>query len=168
MSFSSHLVEYESSLGYFPESGGVALLGDLSCDARVEGGFGCLASGACPQSLFLHRFDHVLGTHAFVGRTGQYLNSRLHRAELGCFLGSPDWRVVGSVRRNARRGLCGVRGWDCVRFLRFGGTLGHFACSFYSPRSAGNTDHEGVRCSRMQGESVKILKLFGGHHERCT
>ena len=175
------LCQYESPLGYFSESGGVTLLCDLSCDARVKGGFGCLARGACPQSLFLHRFDHVLGTHAFIGRTGEHLNSRLHRAELWSFVGSSDWRVVGScrvlgglagvcrfARRNARRGLCGVRAWDCVRFLRFGSTLGHFACSFHSPRRAGNTDHEGVRCARLQGESARILKLFGGHHVRCA
>jgi len=173
--------KHEAPFGYLSESGLVALLGDLSGDARVEGGLGRLASGACPQALFTHRFDHVLGTHAFFGRFGQHLDSRFHRAEFGGwgFFGVPSWyslhsgRVVAPcgvlgglagvcrfARFGSRRGICGDRVGRCLRVLR------HFVWSFQSPRRAGNTHHEGMTSTGLQGQSPWNRKLFGGPHDR--
>jgi len=181
MSTERILAQHETPFGHLSESGLVPLLGDLSGDAGVEAGLWRLAIGTCPQSLFTHRFDHVLGTHAFLGRFGEYLNRRLHRAELGgfrCLLGSlglHQGRVVGPCGvlgrvwcrgrlacLGARRALCGDRA-GCRLGLR---ALCHFACSFHSPRRAGNTHHEGMTSPTLQGESARNQKLFGGPHDR--
>ena len=174
----------EAPFGYLTESGLVALLGDLSGDARIQAGLGGLAVGACPQALSTHRFDHVLGGHAFFGRFGEYFDRRFHRAELG------GGRFLGSLALHQRRvvGLCGVLGrvWGRGRLACLGARRGlcgaragrrlglralcHFACSFHSPRRAGNTHHEGMTSQGLQGESAWNLRFFGvrqgDHHAR--